>query len=132
MVNANLIEELKKCWLTAIIGAFLNLGRVFKTNKKYYEIFPISGVILFIFGTSILFYNEGRAIHLSLTLEEALNEVTTINPFENLNSDLNGKLIHCVGPLRVAEPLTEPDYNIMVQAVKLFRRVEMYQWSEER
>lgn len=42
-----------------------------------------------------------------------------------------GKVVHVVGPLQILEPLSEPDYNIHVQAVKLRKRVQMYQWIEE-
>lgn len=42
-----------------------------------------------------------------------------------------GKVIHVIGPLQIMEPLSEPDYNIHVQAVKLRKRVQMYQWIEE-
>lgn len=42
-----------------------------------------------------------------------------------------GKVLHVVGPLRILEPISEPDYNIQVLAVKLRKRVQMYQWIEE-
>lgn len=42
-----------------------------------------------------------------------------------------GRVVHIVGPLRVLEPISEPDYNIQVQAVKLRKRAQMYQWIEE-
>lgn len=42
-----------------------------------------------------------------------------------------GHVVHIIGPLRILEPISEPDYNIQVQAVKLRKRVQMYQWIEE-
>lgn len=42
-----------------------------------------------------------------------------------------GRVVHIIGPLRILEPISEPDYNIHVQAVKLRKRVQMYQWIEE-
>lgn len=42
-----------------------------------------------------------------------------------------GRIVHIIGPLRILEPISEPDYNIQVQAVKLRKRVQMYQWIEE-
>lgn len=42
-----------------------------------------------------------------------------------------GRVVHVIGPLRILEPISEPDYNIQVQAVKLRKRVQMYQWIEE-
>lgn len=64
-----------------------------------------------------------------MSLNEALDNVVSVNvkqkPF------IDDQIIHIVGKLTTGEPLTEPDYNIQVQAVKLKRRVQMYQWVEE-
>lgn len=50
---------------------------------------------------------------------------------ETASKEFDGQLLYIVDKLYTDEPLTEPDYNIQVQAVKLRRRVQMYQWIEE-
>ncbi|XP_055688427.1 transmembrane protein 43 homolog [Lutzomyia longipalpis] len=103
-----LIEQFRACWLIATFG-----------------------IILFIAGASILFWNEGRAVHKILSLDEALNDAVSLNPENPLESTYEGRLVHISGTLVTDEPLTEPDYGIQVQAVKLKRRVQMFQWIEE-
>lgn len=75
---------------------------------------------------------QGRAVHHAHSLDEAYNNVIALNPYEPVQPELDGRLVHISGPISIDEPLTEMDYGISIQAVKLKRRVQMYQWVEER
>lgn len=41
------------------------------------------------------------------------------------SEDYEGKLIHVNGELRVSEPIADPNYNILIQAVKLRKIVQV-------
>lgn len=84
-----------------------------------------------IFGILIIFWNEGRAVQLTVALQDALNQTISIRHDAKFDKTTEGQVVHISGPLMTGEPLTAMDYNIMVQAVKLKRRVQMYQWVEE-
>ncbi|GLV37916.1 uncharacterized protein CBL_06382 [Carabus blaptoides fortunei] len=107
-MNSPLVEEFKRSWVTSVIG-FLLLS----------------------FGIWLLIWNEGIAVQTAHTLDEAFSNVISLNPYDRIKPEYEGRLIHITGELNIEEPLTEPDYGISVQAVKLKRRVQMYQWVEE-
>lgn len=65
-----------------------------------------------------------------VSLDEAKEGVISIHPNRKISDLQDGQIIHIQGTLYTNEPLTEPEYNIQVQAVKLKRRVQMYQWIE--
>ncbi|XP_012342138.1 transmembrane protein 43 homolog isoform X2 [Apis florea] len=100
-------EQFRESWLTAIIG-----------------------LIMFATGMCLLFWNEGRAVKVAHSLDEALRNVAVLPNAMKLLPEYEGRLIHLSGPLKISEPLTEPDYGVIVSSVKLKRRVQMYQWVE--
>ncbi|XP_069692898.1 transmembrane protein 43 homolog isoform X2 [Periplaneta americana] len=106
--SGSIKEQLKASWLTAIIGC-----------------------IMFSSGMWLLFWNEGQAVQTARSLEEAMNAVVPVQYTAVVMEENNGKLVHFSGALHVGEPLAEPEYGVSVPAVKLKRRVQMYQWVEE-
>lgn len=64
-------------------------------------------------------------------MDEAKANVRSIIHEDIIANYGDGELIYISARLTTDEPLTEPDYNIQVQAVKLKRHVQMYQWVEE-
>lgn len=75
---------------------------------------------------------QGKAVQSAHSLQETLNTVIALNPSFKIDPKNNGRLVHITGSLEVGEPLTEMEYGVSVPAVKLKRRVQMYQWIEEQ
>ncbi|XP_026118765.1 transmembrane protein 43-like [Carassius auratus] len=90
----------------------------------------IAGVCLFALSFYVLFTNEGRAVRTASALDEGLKQVVSLHTDVTLDPQNDGRLVHLSGPLRTAQPLYDPNYSVTVQAVKLKRQVEMYQWVE--
>lgn len=75
---------------------------------------------------------QGRAVHHAHSLDETYHNAKIVRDHEKLKAENEGRVVHITGNLKVEEPLTEPEYGISIQAVKFKRRVQMYQWVEER
>lgn len=109
-MESSFINEFKRNWFIYIFGIFITCAGIF-----------------------VLIWNEGRAVKVAQSLEDALNAAVTLNDKGPVPLwEYEGDLVHVSGPLQISEPLTEPDYGIEVLAVKLKRRVQMYQWIEEK
>lgn len=75
----------------------------------------------------------GRAINHHSALRDAFAQAISItkDQFSDKSQDYEGKLVHLIGELSTHEPLGDSNYNILVQAVKLRKVVEIYQWHED-
>ncbi|XP_032369137.1 transmembrane protein 43 [Etheostoma spectabile] len=90
----------------------------------------VVGVGLFFLSIYVLFTNEGRALRTASSLDEGLSQVVSLGPFSSLDLQNNNRLVHLSARLHTSQPLHDPNYRVVVQAVKLKRQVEMYQWVE--
>lgn len=87
--------------------------------------------ILFVIGTVILlFWNEGRAVKTEQGLKEGLSSVISVSS-DKKDTYNEGKLIHFTGMTNVPDVLTDEEFSVTKEALKMKRTVEVYQWSEE-
>ena len=87
------------------------------------------GFILIIVSIVLLFWNEGRAVKTEQSLKEGASAVVSVSSEEK---DLTNeeKLVHFTGIARTPSVLTDTDFGVGGNALKLRRIVEMYQWEE--
>ncbi|HSK81547.1 MAG TPA: TMEM43 family protein [Thermoanaerobaculia bacterium] len=88
------------------------------------------GLILFVVSFPLLFWNESRAVTTARSLEEGAGAVVTVAA-DAVSPDHEGTLVHVTGPVATTGPVVDEDLGIEADAVKLLRKVEMYQWIEE-
>ena len=87
------------------------------------------GLILFIVSFPLLWWNEGRAVQVANGLKE-LGQVVQSPPIDRVDPKFDKKPVHLSGKATTADKLTDGQFSLSVPAIKLARRVEMYQWQE--
>lgn len=88
------------------------------------------GFILIIGSIILLFWNEGRAVKTEQSLKEGASAVVPVS-FEMKDPTNDNKLIHFTGEARTPSVLTDVDFGVGGNFLKLHRIVEVYQWEEK-
>ncbi|MCX2745472.1 TMEM43 family protein [Mangrovivirga sp. M17] len=88
------------------------------------------GVLLFLASFIVLWLNEGRAVRTAEGLTEGASQVVSINS-NDLSDNNAGKLVHLTGKVVTNDTLKDNEFNVQSNALKLRRRVSMYQWVEK-
>ena len=88
------------------------------------------GIVLFIISFPLLWWNEGRAVHTAKGLQEAGGSVASVSA-DKVDPALDKKLVHLTAKATTDETLSDPEFSVSLPAIKLQRKVEMYQWIEK-
>jgi len=91
----------------------------------------IFGIILFIIAFPVLFLNEGRAVRTYKTLKEGAGQVVSVDS-ETVDQASDGKLVHLTGEAITEDMLSDMQFGVSVNAIKLKRNVQMFQWQEKK
>ena len=107
------------------------------TSKSWFERIGNSfggilfGIILFIAGTMLLWWNEGNFVKTQTALNEAQAVVTELGDISMVNTASSGQLVHATGTAMTDDVLEDPYFGISTNAIRLERAVEYYQWVED-
>ena len=89
-----------------------------------------SGLLLFVLGTALLWWNEGRAVKTEKMLDEAGSKYVEMENPNKKDASLEGELICGTAMATTEDSLTDADFGIGAKAIALRRSVEYYQWVE--
>ena len=109
-------EVANESWLGRIGGALTGI---------------VIGAVLFMAAFPVLFWNEGRAVRRYQTLNEGAGTVISL-PEARVSAEYDGQLVHVSGEATTDEIVTDPEFGVAVNAIKLQRKAEMYQWKENK
>ncbi|MBR1569206.1 MAG: TMEM43 family protein [Bacteroidales bacterium] len=90
----------------------------------------VTGLLLFVVGTVLIWYNEGRAVKTDKLLKEAQGQVVEMPDISTADPSFEGKLIHATGLATTTDSLSDSQFKVGARAIALRRAVEYYQWVE--
>jgi len=88
------------------------------------------GLVLFIVGTGLLWWNEGDFVATRNALNETQAQTQMVGDARNLGSSFAGKVVHVSGFADTKQVLTDSTFGISQTAIAMNRQVEFYQWVE--
>lgn len=91
----------------------------------------VIGLILLVISFPVLFFNEGRAVSTRKSLEQG--EKSLVNTTADAPDPKNdGKLVYFTGEAKAQGELTDPDFQVSAEALRLERVTEYYLWQEQK
>jgi hypothetical protein len=107
-------EVTTQSWGSKIVGGVIGL---------------VLGPVIVLAGCAALFWNEGRAVQTERSLTEGASVVVEV-PASPVSLANQGLLVHVTGDMKAATSLSDQDFMVTANAVRLVRDVAMYQWKE--
>ena len=89
-----------------------------------------TGFLLFIAGTALLWWNEGRVVKTDKMLNEAEGVTVELETIDHINPEMDGKSVYATGFANTEDSLVDAQFGIGATAIRLVRDVEYYQWVE--
>ena len=89
------------------------------------------GILLFIAGTALLWWNEGRTVRTGDMLDEVRGAYVEMENPNKKDASLEGELVHATAMAQTEDSLTDTQFGICAKAISISRHVEYYQWVEE-
>ena len=90
----------------------------------------VAGLALFIAGFPVLFLNEGNYVKMAKALDEGEGACVEVESNAEVDPEMNGRLVHMSGRAETDDILSDDAFGVSVNAIRLSRKVEMYQWIE--
>ncbi|MBE6222321.1 MAG: hypothetical protein E7125_02560 [Bacteroidales bacterium] len=90
----------------------------------------LMGIILFIGGTALIWWNEGRAVKTTKMLKEAQGKVVELTDLSAVDPSFEGKLVHAMGFANTTDSLYDSQFKAGVRGIALHRTADYYQWVE--
>jgi len=89
-----------------------------------------TGFLMFIAGTALLWWNEGRAVKTEKMLDEAGSAYVEMENPNKKDASLEGELICGTAMATTEDSLIDNEFGIGAKAIAIRRSVEYYQWVE--
>ena len=91
----------------------------------------VFGVVVFVVGIGLLSWNEHRAVQKYQELHDVRDNVLSVST-DTISPVHEGKPVYVSGDTATESVLKDPLFNVEAQAIRLRRKVEMYQWQEQK
>ena len=89
-----------------------------------------SGFLMFVLGTALLWWNEGRAVKTEKMLDEVGGNYVEMENPNKKDASLDGELICGSAMATTEDSLVDSQFGIGAKAISIRRNVEYYQWVE--
>ncbi len=90
-----------------------------------------AGFMLFLAGTALLWWNEGRAVKTDKMLNEAEAVTVELDGIQKIDPEMDGKLVYATGLATTEDSLIDSQFGVGAKAIRLEREVEYYQFMED-